>query len=145
MPPRFSRASLSRAAAVLICASTLVAAGGCRHRPPAPVAPIPTDRAALAQPLQSSDARIVRRFPGVDLVSTRHGGFLIRIYSGRVGPGEPLYVIDGARLFVDRRRGIDWLKPDDIATIEVLKGPAETAIYGPRGVNGVIVITTKRP
>lgn len=80
----------------------------------------------------------------MNLVTTRRGGFLIRIYSGRVGPGEPLYVIDGARLFVDPRRGIDWLNTDDIATIEVLKGPAETAIYGPRGVNGVILITTRR-
>ena len=39
-------------------------------------------------------------------------------------------------------RGIDWFKPEDIAEIKVLKGPAELAIYGPRGVNGVIVITT---
>jgi len=80
----------------------------------------------------------------VAVVGTGHGGFVIRIHSGLVGSGEPLYVIDGAPLFVDPARGIDWLTPDDIAQVKVLKGPAETAIYGPRGVNGVILITTKR-
>jgi len=84
----------------------------------------------------------VQRFPGVNIVMTPRGGFLIRTYSGRMGLGEPLYVIDGAPLFVDARRGIDWLKPDDVAKIEVLTGQAETAIYGPRGANGVVVITT---
>jgi TonB-dependent SusC/RagA subfamily outer membrane receptor len=144
MPPRVSRASLPRAAAVLICASTLVTVGGCRHGPPPSSGPVPAGRAAVAQPPQASDGRIVRRFPGLDVVSTRHGAFLIRLHSGLVGAGAPLYVIDGAPLFLDPGRGIDWLKPDDVARVEVLTRPAETAIYGPRGVNGVIVITTKR-
>lgn len=41
-------------------------------------------------------------------------------------------------------RGIDWFKPEDIAEIKVLKYPHELAVYGPSGVNGVIVITTKQ-
>ncbi len=86
----------------------------------------------------------MQRFPGINIVMMPRGGFLIRTYSGQMGPGEPLYVIDGAPLLVDPSRGIDWLKPDDVAKIQVLTGPAETAIYGPRGVNGVILITTKR-
>jgi TonB-dependent SusC/RagA subfamily outer membrane receptor len=40
--------------------------------------------------------------------------------------------------------GITSFKRDDIAHIRVLKTPDELAIYGPRGVNGVIVITTKQ-
>ena len=41
-------------------------------------------------------------------------------------------------------RGIDWFKPEDIVQIKVLKHPHEVAEYGPNGVNGVIVITTKQ-
>ena len=85
---------------------------------------------------------MVHRFPGVNIVMMPRGVFLIRTYSGRMGPGEPLYVIDGAPLLVDPGRGIDWLKPDDVAKIQILNGPAEKAVYGPRGANGVVVITT---
>jgi TonB-dependent SusC/RagA subfamily outer membrane receptor len=52
-------------------------------------------------------------------------------------------MIDGAPTIAPIR-GIDWFKPDDIAEIKVLTRPDELAIYGPRGVNGVIVITTKQ-
>ena len=61
-----------------------------------------------------------------------------------VGDGQPLYVIDGAPLRLPPNRGIDWFKPEDIAEIKVLKAPHELAEYGPNGVNGVILITTKQ-
>ncbi|MFN8668737.1 MAG: hypothetical protein U0164_16270 [Gemmatimonadaceae bacterium] len=48
-------------------------------------------------------------------------------------------------LEVDPRRGLDIIEPSTIARIDVLRNPAETALYGGRGANGVIVITTKRP
>lgn len=41
------------------------------------------------------------------------------------------------------RPGIDWFEPEDIVEIKVLKLPHELVEYGPSGVNGVIVITTK--
>ena len=41
--------------------------------------------------------------------------------------------------------GLAGINPHDIASITVLKNPTDTAIYGLRGANGVIVITTKRP
>ena len=53
---------------------------------------------------------------------------------------SPLYVIDG--LLVDQ--GFEMLNPNDIATIDVLKDASATAIYGARGANGVVVITTKK-
>jgi outer membrane receptor for Fe3+-dicitrate len=80
----------------------------------------------------------------VDIVPTRHSGFVIRIHSGIVGGGEPLYVIDGAPMKVPPNRGIDWFNPEDIVEIRVLKHPHEVAEYGPNGVNGVIAITTKQ-
>jgi TonB-dependent SusC/RagA subfamily outer membrane receptor len=55
--------------------------------------------------------------------------------------GEPLFVIDGKVVADD---GISNLKPDDIATMEVLKNASGTAIYGEKGKNGVVVITTKK-
>jgi TonB-dependent SusC/RagA subfamily outer membrane receptor len=72
------------------------------------------------------------------------GGFLIQIQGGLVGGSQPLYLIDGAPMLVEPSRGIDWLKLEDVAQIRVLKDPAQTAVYGPRAANGVVVITTKQ-
>jgi len=51
---------------------------------------------------------------------------------------RPIYVIDGMRT-----DGIDWLDPQDIASVEILKDAASAAIYGTEGGNGVVLITTK--
>lgn len=58
--------------------------------------------------------------------------------AGTVGNADPLYIVDG--LLVG---GIDYLNPSDIETIDVLKDAASAAIYGVRGGNGVVLITTK--
>jgi hypothetical protein len=55
--------------------------------------------------------------------------------------GEQLFVIDGKVVAED---GISNLKPDEIATMEVLKNASGTAIYGEKAKNGVVVITTKK-
>jgi TonB-linked SusC/RagA family outer membrane protein len=52
---------------------------------------------------------------------------------------DPLYVVDGLL-----QTNIDFLNPNDIETIDLLKDQSSTAIYGLRGANGVIAITTKR-
>jgi TonB-dependent SusC/RagA subfamily outer membrane receptor len=118
---------------VLICATLIVAAGACSRAPAVEPGP---EMAAAAQGLP--------HFPGIDVVPLDHGAFSVKIHSGMVGDGAPLYVIDGRPTTVAPTRGIDWLRPEDIARIEVLKSPAELAIYGPRGVNGVVLITTKK-
>jgi len=84
---------------------------------------------------------------------------IIRIRGGNsiTGGNEPLYVIDGFIVYNDvasnktGARGSDaaldplsFLNPSDIESIEVLKDVAATAIYGTRGANGVIIITTKK-
>ncbi|WP_297335000.1 TonB-dependent receptor [Algoriphagus sp.] len=53
---------------------------------------------------------------------------------------EPLYVIDG----IPTVGGLEDLNPQDITSMEVLKDASATAIYGSRGANGVVLITTKR-
>jgi TonB-dependent SusC/RagA subfamily outer membrane receptor len=72
------------------------------------------------------------------------GGVSIRVISGLTSSGQPLYIVDGNRVTIDPARGIDWLQPEDILRITVLKDAAETAVYGPSGSSGVVVITTKR-
>lgn len=53
--------------------------------------------------------------------------------------GEPLYVVDG----IPTDNALSILNPQDIESLDVLKDAASTAIYGSRGANGVVVITTK--
>ncbi len=77
----------------------------------------------------------------------------IRGVNGLTG-GDPLYVVDGTPLanpnFSSTTDGPDYgnlasdINPDDIETLNVLKGPAATAIYGERGKYGVVLITTKK-
>ncbi|HJW29400.1 MAG TPA: TonB-dependent receptor plug domain-containing protein, partial [Saprospiraceae bacterium] len=72
---------------------------------------------------------------------------------------EPLFVVDGVQMSgVDTRPGansgsigdtpgmnpLDYLNPNDIASIQILKDASATAIYGSRGANGVIIISTKK-
>ncbi|WP_422080622.1 TonB-dependent receptor [Ulvibacterium sp.] len=56
-----------------------------------------------------------------------------------LGNNNPLYVVDGFPV----TGGIDFLNPADIQTIDILKDASATAIYGSRGANGVVMITTK--
>ncbi len=65
----------------------------------------------------------------------------IRVRGGMsiTGDNSPLYIIDGVQV----ENGLNAIAPQDIQSIDVLKDAAATAIYGARGANGVIVITTK--
>ena len=58
---------------------------------------------------------------------------------GSINNSEPLYIIDGMP-----SGGIDYLNPNDIERIEVLKDAASGAVYGARAANGVVLITTKK-
>ncbi len=59
---------------------------------------------------------------------------------GSTNNSEPLYIIDGFAV----SGGIDYLNPNDIERIEVLKDAASGAVYGARAANGVILVTTKQ-
>lgn len=99
---------------------------------------------------------------GVQIESAEGGMFgsnkiLIRGASTLGSNNQPIYVVDGVILDNSTFNGdADWtgtnsdygnelknLNPDDFATISVLKGAAATALYGSRGLNGAVVITTK--
>jgi TonB-dependent SusC/RagA subfamily outer membrane receptor len=83
---------------------------------------------------------IQARFTGVQ-VFPQGRGFSIRIRSaGSFGSGEPFVVIDGASRTTADLGGVS---PRDVESIEIVKDAA-AAIYGVRGANGVIIVTTRR-
>ena len=61
--------------------------------------------------------------------------------AGTINDSAPLYIVDGMPMGLG---GIDYLNPNDIESIEVLKDAASGAIYGSRAANGVILVTTKK-
>jgi len=81
--------------------------------------------------------------PGLSIIKNTGqpgDGFKVNIRGmGTIGNSQPLYVIDGVP-----GGNIDHLSPADIETIDVLKDAASSAIYGSRGANGVILVTTKK-
>lgn len=95
--------------------------------------------ASLSQALQG-------RAAGVQVSQTSNapgGGVSIRIRGGNSiqGGNEPLYVIDGFPVYNENGPTIS---PNDIESVEILKDASATAIYGSRGANGVVIITTRR-
>jgi TonB-dependent starch-binding outer membrane protein SusC len=110
-------------------------------------------------PTQSFEGALQAKLPGVQ-VTTGSGiagsASVIRIrgIASVSAGGDPLYVVDGIPItqdfFLNGNSGgmnnnpLATINPDDIASIEVLKDAAAQAIYGSRGSNGVILITTKR-
>jgi len=75
------------------------------------------------------------RVPGVTVTQTNR--IRIRGVNTLVGSGDPLFVVDGTPV-----SSIDYIQPINVEDIKILKGP-DASIYGSRGSNGVIVITTK--
>ncbi|WP_075590477.1 SusC/RagA family TonB-linked outer membrane protein [Labilibacter marinus] len=99
----------------------------------------------LAQPITSLDAGLQGKIAGVSVQQTTGAPgqkMKIRIRGGASinYSNEPLYVIDG---FIGA--DITTINPSDIATIDVLKDASATAVYGSRGANGVVLITTNTP
>ncbi|MBC3788685.1 SusC/RagA family TonB-linked outer membrane protein [Spirosoma utsteinense] len=98
------------------------------------------------QPANNPNQILQGRAPGVVVKQTSGtpgGEFQVRVRGiGSLGAGsDPLYVIDG---FVVGTSVGQNLNPNDIESVSVLKDAASTAIYGARGSNGVVLITTKQ-
>src|SRR5204863_3792094 len=115
----------------------------------------------LNQPAASFDNLLQGAVPGVAVTqsSGQPGGTAtIRVRGGNsISFGnDPLYVIDGFIIYNNNDyantgasngsgvNALSTINPSDIESIEVLKDASATAIYGSRGANGVIIITTKR-
>lgn len=103
-------------------------------------------------PVSGFDQRLAGQVAGVQISTSNGipgGGPHVQIRGvGAVGAGsQPLYVIDGFPLSTTSTElfnPINDIPPEDISSVSILKDASATAIYGSRGANGVIMITTKR-
>ncbi|GEO05191.1 SusC/RagA family TonB-linked outer membrane protein [Adhaeribacter aerolatus] len=103
-------------------------------------------------PVATIDQKLIGQVAGVQiqqLSGTPGGGTSVKIRgNGSLGAGnEPLYVVDGMPYSAGMNQNTNplvFLNPNDIESVTVLKDASSTAIYGSRGANGVILITTKK-
>ncbi len=96
-------------------------------------------------PATSAPQMLQGRAAGVDVVHAGNkpgAGVTVRVRGRRSfnAGNDPLYVVDGIPI----SGGFNDINPDDIESIDVLKDASATAIYGSRGANGVVLVTTKR-
>ena len=98
-----------------------------------------------AKPVSNAFEALQGKAAGVDITSSERpgtvGSIMIRGTRSLNASSAPLYVVDGVPL---QAGGIETLNPRDIESIDILKDASSTAIYGSRGANGVVLITTKR-
>lgn len=114
-----------------------------------------------SQPINSFNQAIQGRVAGVQITQSSNspgGGITIRVRGGNSisASNDPLYVIDGYALPTPNAatgaassganfaNPLSTINPNDIESIEILKDASATAIYGSRGANGVIMVTTRR-
>jgi TonB-linked SusC/RagA family outer membrane protein len=97
------------------------------------------------KPVANAFEALQGKAAGVDITTSERPGTVgsIAIRGQRsISAGQgPLYVVDGVPL---QAGGIETLNPRDIESIDILKDASSTAIYGSRGANGVVLVTTKR-
>lgn len=99
----------------------------------------------------SFDVALQGKVPGVYVTTNGGqpgGGVFVRIRGvGSINNSNPLYVVDGVIVGAGNNENsnpLSTINPNDIASIDILKDAASTAIYGARAANGVVLITTKR-
>lgn len=113
-----------------------------------------------SQPVSNVYEAMQGKVAGVDITSSIRPGTLgsinIRGVRSLTASNSPLYVVDGVPIIEEaltdeekedgfqKSSGIETLNPQDIESIDILKDASATAIYGSRGANGVVLITTKR-
>ena len=101
------------------------------------------NKAFKDQPITRVDDALQGRIAGVHVVNSGIPGGEMKIRIRGAGSinrsNDPLYVVDG----IVRESGLTGLDPEDIQSIQVLKDASATAIYGSRGSNGVVLVTTK--
>ena len=98
-----------------------------------------------SKPVSNAFEALQGKAAGVDITSSERpgtvGSISIRGTRSITASSAPLYVVDGVPL---QAGGIETLNPRDIESIDILKDASSTAIYGSRGANGVVLVTTKR-
>jgi TonB-dependent SusC/RagA subfamily outer membrane receptor len=114
----------------------------------APVAALPASELTTEEiqsvPGQEIEQLLIRRIPGVLVSRTIQGGIAAQIHGvGSFFAGnDALFVVDGVPLQLEDGATLRAINPHDITSIQVVKDPVGMAMYGVRGSNGVIVIST---
>jgi TonB-linked SusC/RagA family outer membrane protein len=113
-----------------------------------------SDLTGAVSSIREEDIKSIKASNAVEALQGKIAGVDMTRSSGRAGSGynvlirgkrsfsasnDPIYIVDG----IDYGSNIN-INPNDIASMEVLKDASATAIYGSRGANGVILVTTKR-
>jgi len=134
----------------LLLGLLLAPAAACAHPRPATTPRDPSTVTAeeiRRTPGDPIEQLLAGKVSGVTVTRTPDGELSVRIRGGSSihGSNEPLYVIDGFAIEAGPNGSLGGLNPYDIERIQVLKDAASTTMYGLRGANGVILITTKRP
>ena len=140
----------SLSAHALVSVSLLVglaagcASGNARRQPSSSTTVTAED--IQGNPTQPIEQVLQAKVPGVWITRTPDGGIavMLRGQSTIYGEQQPLYVIDGVPISPGPNGALTGVNPYDIESIQVLKDPADTAMYGIRGAHGVIVVKTKR-
>jgi TonB-dependent SusC/RagA subfamily outer membrane receptor len=153
----------------LLCGLGFAALTGCAPTTAVrPLAPVPDDEVSVGYGTRSrrdvtgaissitptdGDAHnprieeMLSRVPGVQVQRLSNGQYLLRVRGSRsfTGNDEPLLVIDDMPVPGGSvGAALAGVSPADVARIDVLKDAASTSVYGMRGANGVIIITTRR-
>lgn len=143
--------------AIARLATLAVVSAGCssgRSRPAETPTPevnpkttITAEEIQKGNPSESPERALMARFPGVQVSYASDGGLVVRIRGGTSisGNNDPLYIVDGVPYTPGPSGSLTGINVQDIATIRVLKDPADLTMYGSRGANGVVLITTKKP
>jgi TonB-dependent SusC/RagA subfamily outer membrane receptor len=89
---------------------------------------------------------LVGKVSGLNISTVNNGVFantriVLRGIRSLTGNNQPLLVVDGSPISLDF---INTINPNDVESVNILKGANSAALYGPEGVNGVIVVTTKK-
>ena len=128
----------------LIILAAAAAAAACAHPNSAAVQPAPSSSSSVTaadiqrSPTASLAQLLMARVPGLIAEQGADGQLAIRMQGNRE---EPLFVVNGVPLA--NAGNVAAINRFDIASIDVLRDPASTAMYGVRGSNGVVVIRTK--
>jgi TonB-dependent SusC/RagA subfamily outer membrane receptor len=113
--------------------------------------PPPSDPVVTAKDVENRGDPIEKviqdKVPGVLVTTTPDGSLALQIRgpSSFFANTEPLYVVDEVPFTPGPGGALTGVNPHDVESIRVLKDPADIGVYGVRGANGVIVVTTKRP
>jgi TonB-dependent starch-binding outer membrane protein SusC len=98
-----------------------------------------------SRPVDNALQAMQGKVAGVDITSNERpgqvGSINIRGVRSLSASNSPLFVVDGIPLTTG---GIEYINPNDIESIDVLKDASATAIFGSRGANGVVIVTTKQ-